>query len=56
MKPTTVELQELKELIAGRLDVFELLNILNISMYELVDILEPVIIDYFEELLDAVDG
>lgn len=55
MRPTTTELQELKFLIASRLDVEEFLDILGWTMYDLVDYLDDAIEEKFEDLLDACE-
>lgn len=55
MRPTTMEIQDLKDLIASRLDVEEFLDILGITIYELVDYLEEPIQERFEELVKACD-
>lgn len=54
MRPTTTEVQELKFLIASRLDVAEFLDILGWTMFDLVErISDEVFEDSFEELMDA---
>lgn len=53
MRPTTMDLEDLKTLIASRLDVEEFLDILGWTMYDLVDALDDVIDEKFEDLLDA---
>jgi len=45
---------ELKDLIAHNLDALELLDILEIDMYELVDLLEEQCEEKRQELLRAV--
>ena len=47
------DIEELKALIVHNLDVLELLDILDISFAELVDILEDQIEDHYEELVSA---
>ena len=57
MRPTTTEVQDIKFLIASRLDVTEFLDILGWTMFDLVEYLDPdVFEENFEELLEAVDG
>jgi hypothetical protein len=53
MRPTTTEVQELKYLIASRLDVTEFLDILGWTMFDLVEVLDEHIEEKFEELMDA---
>jgi len=54
MRPTTTEVQELKFLIASRLDVAEFLDILGWTMFDLVDnIPDDVFEENFEELMEA---
>lgn len=56
MRPTTTEVQDIKFLIASRLDVTEFLDILGWTLFDLVDYLPD---DVFEEkaddLLDACE-
>lgn len=51
VKPDTVE--DLKELIASRLDPLEFLDLLGYSMWELVEKFDDEIKDNFEELVKA---
>lgn len=53
MTTRTIEIDELKTLIAGKLDIHELLDIIGFDMWELVDALEEPILEHYEELLDA---
>lgn len=56
MRPTTTEVQELKFLIASRLDVTEFLDLLGWTMFDLVDQLpEDIFEENFEDLMDACD-
>lgn len=55
MRPTTMEIQDLKDLIASRLDVEEFLDIIGFTIYELVDALEEPIEEHFEELVKACE-
>lgn len=48
-----MEIQDLKDLIASRLDVQEFLDLLGWDMFDLVDSLEEVINENFEVLLNA---
>jgi hypothetical protein len=50
-RPTTTE--ELKCLIASKLDVAELLDIIGYTMFDLVEVLEEEIDANFDELLKA---
>lgn len=51
VKPDTIE--DLKELVASRLDVPEFLDIIGYSMWELVEALEDEIREHFDELTEA---
>lgn len=53
MTTRTTNIDELKTLIASKLDVHELLDILEFDMWELVDALEEPISEHYEELLSA---
>jgi hypothetical protein len=53
MRPTTMEVEDLKVLIASRLDVQEFLDILGFTIFDLVEELEEHIEMNFEELLEA---
>lgn len=53
MRPTTMDVQDLKDLIASRLDVEEFLDIIGWSLYDLVDVMDEQIEDKFDELLKA---
>lgn len=56
MRPTTTEVEELRFLIASRLDVAEFLDILGWTMFDLVDQLpEDVFEESFEDLMDACE-
>lgn len=56
MRPTTTEVQELRLLVASRLDVTEFLDILGWTIFDLVDRLEDQIFEEsFEELIEACD-
>lgn len=49
-----MEVEDLKELIASRLDVTEFLDALGWTMYELVDALNTeVFAEHFDDLMDA---
>jgi len=50
-----MHLDTLKELITQNLDVYDLLDILGISMAELTEILEDQIREHFDELVGAVE-
>jgi hypothetical protein len=50
-----MHIQDLKDMIASKLDVIEFLDILGFTMYDLVDVLEPVIKENEPELLRAID-
>lgn len=54
-RPTTMDVQDLKVLIASRLDVDEFLDIIGWTMYDLVENLDSVIDEHFEELLKACE-
>jgi hypothetical protein len=51
----TLTLPELKELIASRTDEVDILEILNINSYELVEAFSDRIEDKFEELVELYD-
>lgn len=51
----TIATEELKDLIASRLDVSEFLDIIGYTMYDLVEALGDEIDTHFEELLDACE-
>lgn len=53
MRPTTTEVQDIKFLIASRLDVEEFLDILGWTMFDLVEVLDEQIEEKFDELMDA---
>lgn len=56
IRPTTTEVQDIKFLIASRLDVEEFLDILGWTMYELVEELnDDVFEEKFEDLLKACE-
>lgn len=56
MRPTTTEVQDIKFLIASRLDVAEFLDILGWTMFDLVDYLpEEVFEENFDDLMGACD-
>lgn len=56
MRPTTTEAQEVKFLVASRLDVTEFLDILGWTMFDLVEQLDPrVFEDHFDDLIEACD-
>lgn len=56
MRPTTTEVQDIKFLIASRLDVTEFLDILGWTMFDLVEYLDPEVFeDNFEELMEACE-
>lgn len=48
-------LEQLKEQIAARLDVDEILDILGFSTYELVEELENSILEFKEDFIRALD-
>lgn len=45
--------EDLKELVAVKLDILELMDILDLSMWELVEALDEEIGEHFEELVKA---
>lgn len=51
MRPTTTEIKDIKQLIASRLDVTEFLDILDWTMFDLVDELDD---EFFEENYDEL--
>lgn len=51
-----MDTQDLKVLIASRLDVEEFLDIIGWTMFDLVEGLDEVIDENFEELLKACNG
>jgi hypothetical protein len=54
MRPTTTKIEDIKFLIASRLDVAEFLDILGWSMFELVEELDDSVFeDRFDELMEA---
>lgn len=54
MRPTTTKVQDIKYLIASRLDVTEFLDILGWTMFDLVEALDDEHFEEnFEELMDA---
>jgi hypothetical protein len=53
MRPTTTKTEDIKFLIASRLDVNEFLDILGWTMFDLVEELDDAIEEHFEELLEA---
>lgn len=53
IKPTTTD--ELKILIASKLDVDEFLDVIGFTMFDLVEVLHDQIEENFEELLKACD-
>lgn len=56
MRPTTTEIKDVKVLIASRLDVTEFLDILGMTMFDLVEYLpDELFEDYFDDLMDACD-
>lgn len=50
-----MDINELKMLIASKLDVEEFLDILGYTMFDLVEALEDEVLDNFEDLVDAVN-
>lgn len=51
-----MQLEELKLLVASKLDVTEFLDIIGYTMYDLVEVLDPdVFIGNYEVLMKAVD-
>jgi hypothetical protein len=55
-RPTTTTTEDIKFLIASRLDVDEFLDILGWTMFDLVEALDQQVFeDNFEELLAACD-
>jgi len=55
MRPTTTELEDIKFLIASRLDVTEFLDILGWTMFDLVEYLDrSVLEENFDTLIEAV--
>lgn len=56
MRPTTTEVQDIKFLIASRLDVEEFLDILGWTMFDLVEVLdEQVLEEHIDELIKACE-
>lgn len=56
MRPTTTEVQDIKYLIASRLDVAEFLDILGWTMFDLVEEIDPQVFDdNYDELMAACD-
>lgn len=54
MRSTTTSVEDIKLLVASRLDVTEFLEVLGWDMYELVEQLDPQVFEEFDtELLDA---
>jgi hypothetical protein len=56
MRPTTMTVADLKHLVASRLDVTEFLDILEWTMFDLVEVLDDAIEEHFDDLLEACDG
>lgn len=54
-QPSMGDLEELKLMIASRLDVDEFLDILGFNMYDLVEALEDEVKENYQELLRACD-
>jgi hypothetical protein len=54
-RPTTTDIQELKSLIASRLDVEEFLDILGWTLHDLVDVVEEQIAEKFDEFIEACE-
>lgn len=50
-----MQIEELKELVASKLDVMEFLDIVGYTMYDLVEALEEVIVENRHELERACD-
>jgi hypothetical protein len=50
-----MDVRDLKDLIAAKLDVAEFLDIIGYTMYELVDALEAEVAEYSEELERACE-
>ena len=56
MKPTTTTVEELKFLVASRLDVTEFLDLVGWTMFDLVEYIDPSILEAnFEELMEACE-
>lgn len=55
VRPTTTKTEDIKFLIASRLDADEFLDILGWTMFDLVEKLDEEIEENFEELLRACD-
>lgn len=54
MRPTTTEVQDIKFLIASRLDVAEFLDILGWTMFDLVEAIDTSYLDeHFDDLMEA---
>jgi hypothetical protein len=49
------DINELKLLIASKLDVEEFLDILGFDMHSLVEVLEDEIVEHFDDLVRACD-
>jgi hypothetical protein len=56
MRPTTTEVQDIKFLIASRLDVSEFLDIIGWTLFDLVEVLDDVVFDEnYDALMDACE-
>lgn len=54
MRPTTTEVEDIKFLIASRLDVTEFLDLLGWTMFDLVEYLDPSVLEEnFDTLMEA---
>lgn len=53
MRPTTTEVQDIKFLIASRLDVTEFLDILGWTLFDLVEVLDEQIEEHMDALMEA---
>lgn len=55
MRPTTMTVDDLKQLIASRLDVTVFLDLIERDMFDLVDAFEEEVNEHFEKLLEACE-
>lgn len=56
VQPTTVKPEDIKSLVASKLDVSEFLDLLGWTMYDLVEQIDPQVFeDHFDDLMEACD-
>lgn len=53
VRPTTTKTEDIKYLIASRLDVTEFMDILGWTMFDLVEKLDEEIEEHFDEFMEA---